>query len=372
MLNMPFNQNYVRSLNYTPVTFPQMDLSVGDAGDVLELKWADGNLPLTETALGHLCKHLDIPVRFAKNVRSLGKAHIIPYLQKQLSNAVSKNVTLVHNEEEIVSVAEDSTLHYRGKDAIDFDSKIRTLVDKNNMELKWHWLDGDGAFHYEILLRDEQVVKTDTALKPLWRWGYHIQHSVLGNTSPVITAELLRMACTNLTYLPAKFFNQKLPWMPTVDERWKEVEGFLLDPAKPKWLSLESFIGKLSKAPASVREVSDARRKLLKLKVDKEDNDTKERVEKALEWQRIKKQYELGNKDVWTEKPTKAWLSKATTPISLFDLYNVVTSEATIAPNTVDIGLRQNLLVYGGKLLTGRPDLSGEQQPPVVDWKTNA
>lgn len=372
MLNMPFNQNYVRSLNYTPVTFPQMDLSVGDSGDVLELKWADGNLPLTETALGHLCKHLDIPVRFAKNVRSLGKAHIIPYLQKQLSNAVSKNVTLVHNEEEIVSVAEDSTLHYRGKDAIDFDSKIRTLVDKNNMELKWHWLDSDGVFHYEILLRDEQEVKTDTAVKPLWRWGYHIQHSVLGNTSPVITAELLRMVCANLTYLPAKFFNQKLPWMPTVEERWQEVEGFLLDPAKPKWLSVESFIGKLAKAPASVREVSEARRKLLKLKVDKEDNDTKERVEKALEWPRIKKQYELGNKDVWLEKPTKSWLSKATTPISLFDLYNVVTQESTRAPNTVDVGIRQGLLVYGGKILTGRPDLSGEQQPPIVDWKANA
>jgi len=367
MLQLPLNRNYINALNYSPAIFTQMDLSVGEDSDSLEIKWPHGNLQLAETAVEHLCKHLEIPVKFAKTVRSLGKPHIIPYLQKQLSNAMPKNVVIIHDESQILAITEESTLHYRGKEAIDFDTRLRELVMKNNWELKFHWMDSEGVLQYEIFLPEEQEIKTDTSLKPLWRWGYKVQHSVLGNFAPVVTAELFRMVCSNLTYLPQKMFKFNLPWMPTFDERWEEVEGFFADLGKPKWLSVESFVGKLAKAPASVREVSEARRKLLKLKVDKDDKDTEDRVEKALEWKRIKKAYALGDKEVWVEKPTKSWLSRAATPISLFDVYNIVTSEASRAPTSIDMDLRQKILVYGGKLLTGKPDIA--DQPVIVDWK---
>ena len=380
---MNLDANYLRKLNYTEVNLKDIEIEItptDDSQDALDDErdcgcgiGIKGDKPLTEEALKQLCSYLRIPYPFTKQLRENGRAHVLAYVQRQLSQASNASAILVAGNKSIVSVTDEEKLHYRGQEAISFDTRLREIVGAVNSPFELAGMVCDrGDINYSILYKEPEVIEADDTeegakeLKSLWRWGFTVKHSALGTTLPSIGVELLRMVCANLTYLPAKTHNYPMPFEFEFEERWEHVANFLVSPPPAQWLTLNGMVTKLSRTTASFREVAEARKKLLKLKIDKEDTETAERINNVLQWKRIRKAYGISEME---EKPTKSWYSKAGTPLNLFELYNTVTREATHAPSTLDATLRQNILIYAGGILAGKPDLF--QVPQAVDWSLN-
>lgn len=374
---MKIDQNYLRELTYTTTNFKELELILtmgdDDENNSSGVGIKDGK-PLTENALKQLCSALKIPYAFTKQLRANSNTHIIPYLQRQLSRSKHDSIVLVNNDKNILSVADMEDLHYCGKEAIAFDTRLRESLDKQDHPLELaNVFFADDEICYSMRFKDPERIETDDGdeggandLQRLWKWGFTVRHSPLGVLTPGIGVELLRMVCANLTYLPAKSYSFPMPYEDDFEERWNHVATFLENPPQPHWMTLTNLVDKLSRTTASFREVSEARKKLLKLKVDKEDTETAERINNALHWKRIRKAYAINEMD---EKPARAWYAKATTPLSLFSIYNLITREATHAPSTLDVDLRQNILIYAGNILTGKPDLY--MQPPSINWDLN-
>lgn len=373
---MNLDANYLRSLNYKEVNLKDIEIvslaseDDDDNGCGLGIK---GGKPMTEAALKQLCFHLRIPYAFAKQLRNNGRSHVISYIQRQLSQVSNSSVIMVSGEKNILSIAEEEKLHYQGKDAITFDARLKESVASPDSPFELaNTLCADGDITYSLRYKELQSMEADKAdegtkdLRSLWRWGFTINHSVLGMQTPSIGVELLRMVCTNLTYLPAKSYSYPMPFESEFDDRWQHVGEFLASPPPPAWMTLNNMITKLSRTTASFREVAETRKKLLKLKCDKEDTETAERINAALQWKRIQKAYSI--KDMET-KPPKSWYAKAGTPLTLFQVYNTCTQEATHAPSNIDVALRQNILIYAGGVLVGSPDLY--MQPQQIDWTVN-
>ena len=374
--------NFIRSLNYLEFDLKNIQLDVEDVGDReglsgLAVRNLDKYWAVSEQALQQLCVHLNIPYKFTKTLRSQGRSHVLIYLQKQLSQCINPDIILVKNDKDtIVSVTTPDLLHYRGREAETFDQRLVELVSRpdSKLELSSRVCENSGRISYGIAYKEPRRIADDTGdrnnntpeLIGLWKSGFTVKHSVTGLVEPIIGVELLRLICSNLTYMPEKTHSYEMPFEENFEEKWAHVEKFLLDPPAAPWNNLDGMVARLTRTYASFAEVKEARKKLMKLKVDAEDTETMQRINSALEWPRIQKAYNLRDLE---ERPSRMWLERASTPLKLWDVYNLITRESTHAPNTVDMDLRQKLLIYGGSVLAGRPDLL--DNPPAIDWAIN-
>jgi hypothetical protein len=365
---------YINSLVYDTVKLPDMEIEIEPSGDGLLAKIPDKPMyKLTDGALENLCKYLEVPFKFAKKLREAGNNHVLAYLQQQLSKAIQEPLTYVTvqegEENNLLSFTEKRFLPFRGQEGLDLDNAVLDFAKKEDFPMELanrQFVNGD--VHYLFLHKDEVAVACDPSergLQPLWRWGYTFGYSLFGKGPGRFGTEIQRMCCTNLTYLPDKVFGNTPSWGEDYASKLETVENFFLkDTPTADWRQLQRWVKRLANVPSSMNELKDARRKLHSvLMVDKEDKETEERIDAALQWRRVVKEYGLDDKEF---KPSKTWYMRATTPLTLFDLYNTITREATAAPNTVPFDNRQGLLVYGGKMLSKIPDIS--ENPPSVTW----
>ena len=369
---MKLDANYLRKLSYTEVNLKDIEIEINlddDQPDSEECNCGigiKGVKPLTEEALKQLCSYLKIPYPFTKRLREQGRSHVLTYIQKQLSQASNALIILVADEKIIVSVTDEEKLHYRGQEAITFDTRLREIVGAvDSPFVLTDMLYDKGDLSYYIMYKEDSEKFGDTTYK----WGFIISHSAWGTFAPNINAFIKRMVDVSDLILPSKTHGQLLPFEFEFEERWNHVLTFLQSPPLPQWITLERSITQLTNATASLREVKEARAKLNKLKVDKEDTETVERIGAALQWKRIKKAYDFIKES--GIKPNKTWYARASTPLDLFTVCTCVAREAAAAPNTIAMDLRKALQSYAGKLLMDTPDLSGVQFPPVIDWDSN-
>jgi len=368
---MKLDTNYLNKLTYTEINLKDISLQIvpaeDDGGDDTPRNSGvcidEGSL--TEHALKQLCEILRIPYPFTQVLRSNGKIHVILYMQKQLSQlmAHSSVVAVGDGDGSIISMARPECLLYGGRDAIELDRRIKdTLEGHPVLELKdtlWH----GGDICYSIYYKEGREMKADH--DGMWKWGYSLRHSAVGDTKPLAGTEVMSEATMAVAYLPQKTYSHAIEDGEDFESRWSHVKEFLDTPPTTGWTDLDIMLTHM-KATASYREVSEARNKLLKLKADKFDTDTDDRISQALEWDRIVAAYDV---KAMNERPPRSWFARAGTPVKLQDVYEAVSREATHAPNSIDETLRQNLLWYAGAILAGKPDI--HNLPPKIDWSVN-
>lgn len=364
------------SLEYNQVLLSDMGLELADEGTGFFAKLPDKPLlPLSEDAIKNLCKFLEVPYKFSKDLRKKGNSYVLSYLQQQLSKSINSPVTYVVSNEDnnpfIASFTEDKDLSFKGEDGVELDKRMLDTASQNDypLELMSRQI-VNGKVQYFFLHKNEALVKQDPGergLEPLWRWGYTFSYSLFGNMVAKYGSQVQRMSCSNLTYLPEKIYSKVPAWEYGADLNSKcdtVLNYFTRDLPLPDWKQVDRWVQRLAKVPASVNEVNTVRKRLLKvLQENKEDLDTANRIETTLQWKKIVRGYGLDDKEF---KPTNAWKMRASTPLSLFDLYCTLTQEATAAPNTIPWDQRQDLLVYGGKFLAKVPDIA--EFPPEIDW----
>jgi len=366
---MLLDANYFRKLRYTEINIRDIELEIitaqQDEEDASGFGIKDES-PLTEEALKQLCTYLRIPYPFTKKLRDQGKAHVLAYIQRQLSQASNENIILVSTGTCIVSVTDEEKLHYRGQEAITLDAKLKEILSTVDSPFSLTSVQCErGDVSYFIMYKESSEKFGDSEYK----WGFILSHSVWGSFAPVVTTFVRRLSEMSDIRLPLKTHSYPLPFEAEFDERWNHVLTFIQSPPLPQWISFERQLGILENSTASFREVKEARAKLNKLKVDKEDTETVDRISASLQWKRIKKAYSfLKDMDF---KPNKTWYARASSPLRLFDVCMCVAREAAAAPNTIPPELRTALQFYAGKLLMDTPDLSGVQFPPVIDWDSN-
>jgi hypothetical protein len=276
----------------------------------------------------------------------------------------------------ILSVTDEEKLHYKDKEIIKLDTRIDEALIAFGAPLKLKSkLCDEGEISYHLYYKAVEMLDADMShnegqkeLRGLWEYGFILRHSALGSLEPKIGVEITRVVTKNSAILPPKIYSYPMPFEFEFDKRWEHIELFIKNPPPAAWMSINSMISKLRKTPASLREVKEARSKLNKLKVDREDSETLERIAKALDWKRIMKAYDFKS---MAEKPNKLWFSKADTPLRLFDLFSIISKEGSYCPTTVPSAIKESVLLYAGSVLTGSPDLSGVSIPPIIDWESN-
>lgn len=367
---MKLDTNYLRKLVYVEKSLKDIEIEIvasdtdADENDD-EASCGIGikdELPLTEGALKQLCSYLKIPYPFTKQLRAQGRTNVLSYVERQLAQAAQANVVLVCGSSSIISITDEEKLHYKGTEIITLDKQIQDAVKDSQLEISAIVCD-KGLINYFLFYKQKSEEEIEPESK--WRWGFIFTFSALGEVKPNINAVVQRTADASMAILPAKLYSYPLEYESELEDRWNAIDAFIKNPPAPAWMTLGSSVAKIKKAIASFREVKEARSKLGKLKIDKEDNETLERLNTALQTKRITKEYAV--KDL-PYVPSKLWYCRATTPLSLFDVFNLVTVEATSAPNTLSFEVRRNLYMYAGSLLMGTPDLCVEQNPPVVRW----
>jgi len=366
---MKLDTNYLNALNYTEMSLKDIEIEITPVSETddadedtrncgLGIK---GYKPLTEKALKQLCSYLKIPYPFTKQLRAQGKAHVLSYIQRQLSQATQASVVLVSGETTILSVTEEENLHYRGTEAISLDRNLTGIVSALDSVLEitdtiWD----NGTVSYNIFYKEPEDVK-DTQYK----WGFILSYSVLGDFEPNIGVIVHSMEDASRVILPPKLYAFPLTFEPEFSERWNHIAAFIQNPPEPSWLSFTSKLTRAKQTTASYKEVKDTRRILSKLRIDKEDNEFMPRIDKVLQWKRIKEEYNV--KDL-PEPPNKLWYTRATTPLSCLELVSLMMREGTYAANSVPYELRKTVQLQAGALLIGISDLSTVQTPPHIDW----
>jgi hypothetical protein len=364
---MKVDVNYLRGLDYSEINLKDIEISVTPSSDDEDDNSCGvgikGGKPMTEAALKQLCSFLKIPYAFTKQLRANGRTNIITYLQRQLSQSAYASVLLVSDAKTILSIANEEDIHYRGEEAITFDTRLRQMVAAPDslLELKDVSFEG-GLVNYYLFYKE---MSSDVEDDSRWKFGFILSFSVIGEVKPTINAVVQRVTDVSMAILPTKTHSYPLDYEADFEERWNMVAAFIKNPPPPIWLTLGNAITSLKKTTASFREVKEARAKLNKLKVDKEDTETLERINGALQWKKINKEYNI--KDL-PYTPNRLWYSRATTPLSCFSLVSLIMRESTSAPNTVDTTLRKNLYIFAGDILFGTPDLSAKQTPSYIDW----
>ena len=363
---MKLDTNYLRKLTYVEKNLKDIEIEISadldaeenddEQGCGISIK---GDKPLTENALKQLCSYLKIPYPFTKQLRAQGRTNVLSYVQRQLSQAAQSSVIFVSGATSIISITDDEKVHYKASELITIDQRLRDTLTSSDLELK-DVICEKGLIHYFVFFK---TVSDDVEDESKWRWGFIITFSALGEMKPSIGVVVQRLSDVSMAILPAKTHSYPLDYESEMEDRWNALESFIRNPPAPGWMTLEAAVTKLKKTIASFREVKETRSKLGKLKVDKEDTETLERLNTALQTKRINKAYALKELDF---KPTKTWFSRATTPLTLFEVFNCVTREATAAPNTVSFEIRKNLYSHAGNLLMGSPDLY--MLPPMIDW----
>lgn len=332
----------------------------------------DKGVPLGPIGFENLATQLGIPNGFAKKLTKSKKTHVMAYLQRQLAGAWGGGIPLVavvdQKTEEIVSVTEKPYLFFHGGNEIqELDMRIREFCAQPDSEVKlMSTIDGeDGLIHYRFRHGKEREVDP-AADDSLWAWGLGFSHSPYGVVLPKVQKMLERLVCANLTYIPEKVYAWTPRWEDTFEARWKIVEEFLLTAPEPQYGQLEGYLRRARQTKASLAEVSAVRRQLKKF-LRLNDDEAAQRIDTSIHWAEIVEAYpEVFGPDA-DFKPSKKWLSAASTPVSIFDLYNYLTEEATHAPSDADEkALRMPLLISAGELLTKTPDL--QDVPRQVVW----
>jgi hypothetical protein len=368
---MKLDTDFLNKLQYKEVSLKEIELDIMPTEkDDVDYEDSSGvgfgsDKYLTERALKQLCDILMLPYKFTQILRFNGKPHVIPYIQKQLSQLTPLSVVTVEDgKNKILSIVDKDMLHFNGKDALVMDKRIKEALNNHPiLELK-EVLFSKGDLSYSIYYKEPQTIKADKDSNNQWEWGFTLRYSTLGLIEPIIGMEVTKRSTVGKAYLPQKTYSCELPQTSEFELKWEYIQEFLDNPPSAGWTDITNMITKL-KVPASFREVTEARNRLLKLKVDKFDKEVSNRVTKSLQWKRIQEAYGVKELEV---RPPRRWFASADTPLSLFDVFNIVSKEATHAPNTVDTELRQNLLKYAGALLAGDPDLYN--LPPVINWDT--
>jgi hypothetical protein len=364
---MKLDINFLKTLTYTDVDLKDIALEVtaSDAGEDEDAGVSiKGSLPLSENALKQLCSYLKVPYAFAKKLRNNKRTHALIYLQKQLSQASNLSFILVANKEQILSITTEEMLHYKGDEAVKLDTILREEIAKPTSFFDLVNTEFDeGEISYSIMYKESRDISVDPDSK--WKMGYTLSHSAIGSFETIFNTQLLRVAKASLAYLPEKDFGFQMPYETDFDERFPLILNFLLSPPAEKWGKIESQISKASKTLASFREVKEARSKLSKLRESKEDLELMGRVDQELQWKRIKEEYNI--KDLGFT-PSKTWYARASTPNTVFDVFNCISRETTAAPNTLSPSIRKSLLSYAGSLLMRDSDLGGVSFPPIIKW----
>jgi len=360
---MRLDTDFLNKLKYRELNLKEIELEMitceegEDQGSEVGI---EGTM-LTEQALKQLSDITMIPYKFTQVLRSNGKGHVLSYIQKQVSQISSLDVIAIVLNDRIISIVDADMLCFRGKDVISLDKRLRgALKDHPVLTLKEVVFD-EGNICYSIYYKELREINGED-----WGWGFTLRLSATGAIESSVGMEVMREQTLGKIYLPHKTYNHNLCLGAKFEDNWTEInDNFLELPPTAGWTDLTNMLAK-TQAAASYREVNESRNKLLKLKVDKFDAETSDRITDALEWKRILKAYLVKDMD---QRPTRNWFTKASTPLTLLDVINLVSTEATHAPNTVDATLRQNLLKYGGTLLAGNPDLYN--QPPQINWDEN-
>jgi hypothetical protein len=259
-----------------------------------------------------------------------------------------------------VAVTSRDRLHFTGSEMLDIDKRLAALVKDSPLELADVATDR-GTASYFMFHRQAFETKKDGK----WKWGFVLTFSALGDAVHPMASVVKRCSDSGMAILPRAYSHESDVSEPGMDERWSAVESFIMNPPDPLWATLDSFISKSISAPASFREVREARTKLGKLKVDKEDNETLDRINTLLQMKRITKEYAV--KDL-PFTPSRLWYCRASTPLHRLFLAGAVMREAASAPSFVPYEIRKSLYLHAGSLLAGTPDLCPEQNPPAIDW----
>lgn len=320
-----------------------------------------GHKPLTEAALKQLCSCLKIPYPFTKQLRVQGKVHVLSYIQRQLSQATHASVILVSGETTILSVTQEEYIHYRGSEAISFDRKLTAILGSLDSPLELtDIICNNGSISYVMFYKNIEDI-SDTQ----YRWGFILSHSVLGDIEPAIDVVIKSMSDASHLILPPKLYSSSLGFEFEFEDRWNHIAAFIQNPWEPNWMTFTSRLGCAKKTTASFREIKDARRILSKLRIDKEDNELMPRIDKELQWKRIKEEYNI--KDL-PEPPNKLWYTRATTPLTCNDVITLLMKEGTHAINSIPYDIKRNIQLHAGSLLMTTSDLSTIQTPPLITW----
>jgi hypothetical protein len=357
---MKLDTGYLSKLTYTEIELPEIELEIigTDSEQYCESGVSINGKVLTEFALKQLSEIILIPYKFTKVLRSTGKSHVLSYIQKQLSQISNRSLMTIEYDDLIISIVDSQSVSFKGRDAIKLDQRLRAaLADHPRLELRDVLFDA-GDIYYSIYLKEPKEILDDT-----WYWGYTFQLSTTGAIEASIGMEVMKESDKSKLFLPHKTFQHHLDLGLDFEENWLEInDNFLELEISAGWTDLRDMLTKTN-VPASYRELKEAKGKLFKLKVDKFDVETGERIKDQLRWDEVVDAYAV--KDM-NPKPTRVWYTRASTPLKLIDVIDVITKEATHAPNTVSTNLRYCLLVYAGKLLSGEPDLYNI--PPQIKW----
>ncbi len=348
---MKFNHTYLNSLNYFKINTKELILE--ELNSEVACRLNTQQYLLTEVALKQLCSVLKIPYAFTKQLREQNSIHILMYIQQHLAQISSTYVYLVYDAENIVSITNESNLFSFGKEVMQLDTTLNAFLNTSDSLLE----KGDALFDNDLLTyflfyKEAHAVEAESS----WKWGFYLTVSVLGTLEPKIGVVVYREADMCHAILPPKDFSYTLASDTTFDAKLVALTTFLQSPPVANWVMLKNSIAKVKKVTASFREVRLAKNKLAKIVTD-------DKLDDALMWSLIKKEYNI--KDLGY-KPNSNWYSKATTPLTIFDLFTYVAAQATAAPSDTLFDIRQALYIYAGELLVGTLDFYNV--PPDIRW----
>jgi hypothetical protein len=355
---------------YSGVTYKTVELSnVGlemDESSELISVFPDGDrAQLTPFGFESLCESIQVPLRFARRLKQEGKSHVLAYLQKQLARAYSAEpVIAVVRDKRLESVTLDNLLPYKGMDITELDDAITRHCSDETCKVSWTGrsiLGNDVVYDF---VQGQQKIDADPDGSE-WQFGYSFHYSIIGSELPYFTAFAVRKSNMARMEFPERRFRHKLSRNKRYGTAVDSMLEYLSDLPPPNWDILNGYVKKLVSIPASMRELKEVRNRLVRaLKIDKEDKATAERIDKSLYWNEIVSEYGLKDLEV---KPTRNWYMRASTPHTLWYVYDVLIRETTHAPNDLAFESRKKLHAYSAKLLDRVPDLA--EKTPNVTWK---
>lgn len=357
----PLSDTLINSINYINIELSKV--TIEDDGNVLVVVLSDrkDRLILSDKSIETLAKILEIPKKFAKKLQDEGRSHIIAYLQAQLSVCVKEPVYIVYGEKEVKAFSTKETLPIIGKDFLTMDEKF---LANGNIEIGYREIRGNTLSYY--FFGEKRPINEDKSVTTSeWSLGYLFNISLHGLEKPSCFIQAVRQSDMSRVIIDEVDL-EKRDGLTVTDK----VLGILKDKnfksrIDAYWNYLIGYVKKLYSINASMKETKEIKDKLVRaLKVDKDDKETKERIEKELHWKDLVEAYDI---KTMSTKPTKLWYAKASTPYSLWSAFNLLTRESAAAPLDVEEKKIKCLTLKARKTLEGVPDLS--EKPPVVEFK---
>jgi len=362
----------VDSIEYKTVQLDDIKLDIADNAQFLVTGVCDPGVVLSDAGLKDLCEWLKVPWNFANRLKEKGQSHIISYLQRQLSQGWREEVEMVTSHAdrkmpEVIAFSKKEDIPFHGSEVYQIDRRLFEEVEADGhlLELTGRTVHQTGV-HYDFFLKQEHALANDP--DPLWKWGYSLDFSFTGAKAPTFTSTSLRLACANMNYIPEDTFNFPILFEPEFELQAEEVIKFFKELPTPQWALLDNYIKRARKIPTSLGELKRTRSTLRKaLMLSKHDTETGTKIDEALRWKEVEREYGLETMKEEGIKRSAKWYARATTPLSIFDTYNFITQSATRLPNDFPFDTRMSLLIGAGGLLAGKSDLV--ETPPLVTWK---